>query len=882
MLLKYKLFYILMVGFISLIYGDFHFVYAGNVSIHAEINKKEIPIGSSAILTVTLQGESGSVKRPSLPAVTGIECFSSGSSRSYSIVNGIVSSKNAFTYTLVPKKIGRIIIPPITATVEGNKVSTEPLTVEVIKGRKGSLITREESTKELPAISSESKDAETPVVFITMDADKNKAYVNEQVTLIFKLFRRVNLLDQPAYSPPGLTGLWVGDLPPENPYYQIINNERYIVSEIKKAIFPTTPGEAVIGSASLQCVIPDFSRSRKRDMFSVFDRDPFEMFNRDPFGMFGGKKVLLKTEPVSIQVMALPEKGQPGNFSGTVGQFSIKANVDKRTIPAGQPISLKVEISGKGNINTVKEPVFTETSEFKVYESGSSMDISKQRGILGGRKIFEKVLIPRKEGKYELPYMEFSYFDPKTGNYRTVKTKQIPVAVSASTIEEETSAIIPEGISKEKIKYLGKDIHHIRTQIGLMGKSMIGIKQILLLYAFPFLALVLGAGVYQHKKRLLSDDGFARSRKAKKWAEKRFSDAKKALKQKDTGEFYRSLSRAITNFIADRTNLPAGGLHRNEVKSVLIKAKVAELMIDKVDKFFEKTDMATFAKGVVNEETMTKDMKEAAEVLSLLRQIKFNNGNKSNVSWFLIILFILFFVKTSEAAQPEYVRELFEKGNKYYQTSHYEDAAESYRKILDMGFYSGNLYYNLGNCYYRIGKIGKAILYYKKAGKLSKRDKDIADNLEIAMLRCKDKQPEEKIPIWTYSVYALGKYLSKNERTWLLTGCIWLFVVITVILLFKLGMRTVLSKFLLIIIIFVIFVGISLWKEMYEEKNSPEAVVIINESTARSGPGDQYKTTFELHEGTCVKIIKRKLTWYLVKLPNKMEGWMPANQIEEI
>ena len=871
----------LMIAAAVVVMWSSHGVCSDDVSISVQVNKNQVSLGKSAILTVTLQGGSGTVSRPQIPAVNGIEYSSSGSSRNYSIVNGAVSSKNTFFYTIVPKKTGKIEIPPITAAINGTKVTSEAVTIHVVKGKKDSLVTRTGAVKEVPAAQSGSSDAETPIVFVSMEADKKRAYVNEQVTLTFKFFRRVRVYDYSRPGFPSLTGLWVEDLPLENPYYQVINNERYVVEEKKIAVFPTTPGEVVIGPATLYCIIPDFSRSRRRDMFSVFDRDPFEIFNTDSFGMFGGKKVMLKTQPFSLQVAGLPVQGKPEGFSGTVGQFAIKASVDRTEIPAGQPIALKIAISGKGNINTVKEPVLEETGAFKVYESGSTVDVSKHRGVLGGKKVFEKVLIPKEKGNYTIPALKFCYFDPASGKYETVKTNHIPVSVTAGNAVEST-AVVPEGISKEKIKYLGRDINHIKTNLGRLRKQGTGINKLLLINLLPLCMLVFGLGIFRHKKRLMTDHGLARARRAKRWAEKHFSDAKKALKQDRKQDFYRALSRAITNYIADKRNVPSGGMHRSDIKRELEKAGTVQDVIQVVDGFLEKTEMASFAKSVVEKKAMEGDLKEAMKVLSLLRSLKSSARRSARTKSSIFLLALLLLPAAADAAAPEYVRELFEKGNANYQDSNYAQAADAYNKIIDMGLFNANLYYNLGNCYYRLDNTGKAVYFFRKAEALNKRDGDISENLQIALLRCKDKQPDKNIPIGTYFMYVFQRYLNETERLILLSACIWLFSLILLIMLFAPAGRNVFSKILLVVILVGCLDGMSIWKDWYMKKHMPEAVVMAESSTARSGPGDQYKKSFELHEGTTMRVMKRKYDWAFVKLPNKMEGWVPAGAIEEL
>jgi hypothetical protein len=581
---------------------------AKDIHFEASVDRTQVTLDDQITFTVTVSGDVKSVPKPTLPSLDDFVIYSSGTSQNWSFVNGKMFSSVAYNYILVPKSEGKFTIPPLQMTLDGTTYKTQPITITVTEGSEEPEAPAPTETKRQAADTKKTTD-----LFVRTTVDKTKAYVNEQLTLTFRFYQGVRLFSNPEYSPPTLTGFWVEDLPPQKQYYQTINGRQYFVTEVKTALFPTAAGKQTIGEASLKCKV--------EDLRSFFDRDPFSILDKDWMDMFKqGKPQILRSKPINIEVLPLPDQGKPEDFKGSVGDFRITSSVDKKKIEAGQPITLKMSISGTGNIKSVSEPVLPELEDFRVYSSGSSENISKENYILQGTKIYEQVLIPTKAGNYTIPPLSFSYFDLKTKEYKTLKTN--PVVIT-SLPASETSPFAATPISKSEIGAVPKDIRHIKTVHNVLekqGGSLYNKPIFLIVQLLPLAALVIALRYKRHQEKLNNDVAYARLRKSHKLARKRLGQAKRLLSVDKKNEFYSEVARTITLYIGDKLNQPGFGLTKDQIRSELIRRGVDKEKIEEIIGILEDCDYVRFAPTSCGIEEMKGFLKTVEKAIVKLEQ----------------------------------------------------------------------------------------------------------------------------------------------------------------------------------------------------------------------------------------------------------------------
>jgi hypothetical protein len=579
-----------------------------DIHFEASVDRTQVTLDEQITFTVTVSGDVKSVPKPTLPSLDDFVIYSSGTSQNWSFVNGKVFSSVAYNYILVPKTRGKFTIPPLQMILDRATYKTSPITITVSEGADEPETPAPAETKRRTAERKKTTD-----LFVRTTVNKTKAYVNEQVTLTFRFYQGVRLFSNPQYSPPTLTGFWVEDLPPQKQYYQTINGRRYFVSEVKTALFPTAAGKHTIGEATLKCKVEDLRSLHNRDPFSILDRDWMNRFKQ-------GKPQGLRSKPIKIEVLPLPDEGKPEDFKGSVGNFVMRSSVDKKKVETGQPISLKMQISGKGNIKSVSQPVLPELDNFRAYSSGSSEKISKENYTLQGTKIYEEVLIPKESGKYTVPPLSFSYFDLKTKTYKTLKTNPI-VITSLPAAEGSPFAATP--ISKSEIGAVPRDIRHIKSvpvvlesQAGSLYKNPI----FLLIQLLPLTALVIVLSYRRHQEKLNSDVAYARLRKSHKLAKKRLAEAKKLLSLEKKNEFFSEVARAITLYIGDKVNQPGFGLTKDQIISELSSKGAERERIDEIIKLLEECDYARFAPGSSGIDEMKSFLKSVEKAIVRLEQ----------------------------------------------------------------------------------------------------------------------------------------------------------------------------------------------------------------------------------------------------------------------
>lgn len=553
------------------------------VSLTLSLDRSAIRADESATLTLTVNGiGSQKMPEPNLPPLPMFEIFSSGNSTSIQIINGKMSSSMIYNYILYPKRAGTFPIRAAHIVYDGKRYESNELSITVTKAGTGA------PAQEPSAQQSKDNNGEARDVFLSAEVDKKSAYVDEQVTLRVKLYRAINTLSTPDYEAPQTPGFWTQDIPPQKTYYQIINGRRYFVNEIRTALFPTKPGPLRISAAKVTVTVPDRSRTRTRDPFSIFD-DVFQQ----------GKRVSVQSQSLKINVMALPKAGKTADFSGGVGSYKISASVDKSNVQVNEAITLTVKISGQGNVKSIPEPTLPNLDGFRVEKASTNFHVSYLDTDLGGSKTFEYLLIPRIPGKHAIDPIQLNYFDPGKKKYVTAKTDSIELTIKRG--DSTASADIPYNmVAGQTINLKETDIRFIKVDDGHLarsGKILLASPLFLAFLALPLVVVLGGMVDVKRKRRLQSDVAYARRRRASGEAKRRLNTAEKHLHGNNDTGFYAEISAAIYQFIADKFNTSAHGLTTDGVQKLLVEKDVPDELLNDTLTTLREADFGRFAGG---------------------------------------------------------------------------------------------------------------------------------------------------------------------------------------------------------------------------------------------------------------------------------------------
>ena len=562
--------------------------YTADVSFQAYVDKNKIGTTDRLKLIVSVSGSKlGSLPDPVLPTLNNFTVSapvrSSSSSYQFSTGGSLVSEqKLEFTYILRPLRSGRLVIGPVKMKVKAVEYESRPIQIQVVEGTTETVRTPRGS--QIPIEGN---------LYMEVTADRERAYVGEQITLSYDLYNRFSISDLRYNAAPAYQDFRVEDIFDfrTKSYLEsrreAIDNRLFEVALLKKvAVFPKAPGTFRIEPLKIECDIQVRGRST-----SIFD-----------FGGFSSrtKTLLVQSDPIDVEVLPLPQRGKTGDFDVPVGDFSISASTDLKTATKGDAISLKVVISGAGNVTSIRELKSPLLDSFKVYDPKIEAESKAVDGIIQGTKTFEYVLIPETDGDLLIAPFEFSYFDPAKERYMTTQTS--PLSLSISPVLETEKVSAGYGLSREEIKLIGEDIRYIKPdyrgaerQLEDQGRPLYKNMRFLFLQIVPVIALI-GAWTYKrHLVKVRTDAAYVRRKRAKTQAARRLKRARQLMKDESSTEFYAEINSALSEFLADKLNIPAAGLTKDSMEEHLLQRGVDQALVDNLKDTLSRCDFARFA-----------------------------------------------------------------------------------------------------------------------------------------------------------------------------------------------------------------------------------------------------------------------------------------------
>lgn len=566
-------------------------LFAQDLQINAHVSRNRVGINQQFDVTVELSGAAArQVGDPTLPNIEDFAAYlGSSSSQSVQIINGQMSVSRSITYSFQASSEGKFQIPAFLVNHKGKSYRSDPIQIEIVKSQ---------PQQSRPGTSRQGRANESQdlgeLIFLKASVDKSKVYQNEPVIVTYKIYTAVNITSYGVSQLPNTVGFWSEDfsLPDRPPLYnEVVNGRQYRVADIKKvALFPQGPGLKELDPMVVNCEVQLPRRRRQR-------RDIFDSFFDDPFFSSRTQRKTLRSNTVKIEVLPLPEKGKPADFSGAVGDFSISATVDKSSTKTNEAVTLKVKLSGIGNINILPNPTVDLPADFEVYDPKVSTAINRKGGQIKGSKTFEYVLIPRFPGEQVIRSIPFSYFDLKSKSYKILASEPIDISVAKG---DQPLLAAPIGASKEDVRFIGQDIRFIQTRLpefSRVGPVFYKRVPFYVVLTLPLLAFVAAYGYRKHLDKLSSNVAYARSKKANQMALKRLRQASKKMQECDSKEFFSEVSTALMGFIGDKLNVPAAGLITDDLDTILGKKGVDEKVVANYLGCLKSCDFKRFAPG---------------------------------------------------------------------------------------------------------------------------------------------------------------------------------------------------------------------------------------------------------------------------------------------
>ena len=790
---------------------------------------------------------------------------------SYQMINGHTSQSSSITYTYIvaATKGGSFTIPAAHVIVDGKKIASNSLTIKVSGTANSGSSSRSNSYDDGEDVREVGSRISGSDLFIKVSANKKRVFEQEPILLTYKVYTLVQLT-QLRGDMPDLKSFYTQevDLPQQKSFsIETVNGRPYRTCTWSQYVmFPQTTGKLQIPSITFEGIVVQQNRNV----------DPFEAFFNGGSGYVEVKKKIV-APGIDIQVDPLPQR--PAAFSGGVGRFNISGQMDKTETKANDPIKIRVIVSGTGNLKLIKQPVITLPADFDKYEPKVTEQTKLTAAGIEGSKIYDFLIVPRHQGKYDIPPVEFTYFDTTSKRYETVKTEGFHLDVAKGS----GSSSISDFSGQEDLQELNKDIRYIKTgdteqhQLGdfFFGSTayMVSIAALVLVFISLFVIF---------RQRAIDNANVTkmRGKKANKVATKRLKQASKLMMDNKPGEFYDEVLRALWGYVGDKLNIPVAQLSHDNISQKLAERGVHQSIIDKFLGALNECEFERYAPGDPKG-NMNKVYDKAMLAIEKIEEAMKKRGVRSEERGVRLPILILAIASllplAASAASKAEADSAYARGN-------YQEAIKGYESLLKQGA-SAEIYYNLGNAYYRTENITRAVLNYERALLLSPGDGDIRFNLQIARSKTIDKIVPESEMFFVTWYRSLVNIMSVDG--WGRMALVSLALVIVLFLVYLFSARVWMQKVGFfgggaLLVVFALS-NIFAWQQSQNLLYRKGAIVVAPSVTVKSTPAQNGTDLFILHEGTKVVITDGSMKdWREIRLADGKKGWLESKKIELI
>lgn len=511
---------------------------------------------------------------PTIPEIPGFDVQYTGQEQQFHIINGEQERRMTFNYRLQPRGTGKFQLGPFTMGISGRNIDFPAINIEV-----------------LPATSGAGANGETidDLVFAKIQLPRTEVYLQERFDVELALYFRGVQLDRglQLQNMPS-TGLNLDNFEELGASRETVNNEIYEVRRFRLRGTALTAGTFELAPMVRVNVL--VRRERSRDPFF----GGFDSF----FGIHDSQPLSVPVEPRNVVIRPLPSEGKPADFGGAVGNFNMEMDVKPLEVDAGDPVTLTLRITGRGNFETISMPPLNLGQDFRRYDPklvGSGNDF----------KVFEQVFIPRSDSIHELPPVTFSFFDPDAGTYKTIVRGPQPLSVKAGTSVSAPQMVqAPSAVAVDQKEPLGIDIIDLKRSV--QEWSVVHVPKLnpvsIAAHTTPALAILLLFAFKKRRESINQDITRRRRTIAPKSARASIRKAEHALKNKNYSAFHEAIWQAMSDYIAHRSNLEPGEVSPGLIIGKLERSGLAAEKLDQLKQIMTSSEEARFARGISEED----------------------------------------------------------------------------------------------------------------------------------------------------------------------------------------------------------------------------------------------------------------------------------------
>lgn len=571
-----------------------HSIMAQDIFVKAEY-PAVVNMGDQFTVMWTVNSGGGEFTAPSFNGFYKLMGPQTSYSSSTQIINGKMSNETSYSYVyyLQANKEGKFVLAPATFTYKNKTYSSDSMHIEVLGGN---------SQKQSSGPSSSGESDNSDVIsagsdlLINLSVNRKEIFIGEPIVATVKIYSRVNIAGINEIKYPEFNSFLKSDIetPPLTSLRQEnVNGTIYGSGVVQQfLLYPQVTGEITIDPVQISVLIQKKVKSGQSDPFFG-----------DFFSSYQTVPKAAASRPVKIKVKSLPGI-QPSDFSGVVGKLDLKASMNKESVNVNDAITLKIVVSGTGNLKIASAPVLKLSPDIEVYDPKITDDI--KNGINGttGQKTFEYLMIPRHYGDYTVPSVTYSYFNISTGRYEKLTSDEFHFNAKKVNNQDKGNTVYG-GVAKEDVKYMGKDIRFLKTDPGVLrrtGDIFVTKQSFYSFFALSLFAFFLILFLRREHIRRNSDLSMVKNRKAGKIAIKRLHNASVCLKNSEIDQFYDEILKAIWGYLSDKLNIPVSGLNRTNAITALQNDGIDEDTIQGFIKIVDTCEFARFSPSASNTE----------------------------------------------------------------------------------------------------------------------------------------------------------------------------------------------------------------------------------------------------------------------------------------
>ena len=562
----------------------------------------QVIVGRPFQMTYTVNQRSRDLRAPEFTDFDVLSGPYTSTSSSTSFVNGRRTSsfEQTYTYMLMAKREGTFTIGPATIKVSGEQVQSNGVRITVLpEDQQTSSQGGSQSNQNTQSNQSSQSSASSENLFVRTIVSKTRVHEQEALLLTYKLYyagvdvaQMTNNIKFPEYTGFLKQDIEQNEIQTELEHYNGRNYQTAVLHQT--VLYPQHSGDITIDPAYFEFVLRVQTRQQVRSIFDDF------------FGTYTNVTKGVKAPGATIHVAALPG-GKPAGFCGGVGKFSFTPSISQTEVQANEAVTIKIDISGAGNMKLLKTPAIDWPEGFEPYDPKVTNNFKTTTSGVSGTKSIEYLAIPRSAGEYTIPSIAFSYFDIDEKAYRTLRSPEYTIHVKRGAGSAAGSAVSGEEgnegavyyAQKEDIKQLGTDIRYIDTKqpkaTGSNRPSVISYQYLWLWYVIPLLIAVVLLIVLRKQIREAADITRMRYKRANKVAQKRLKAASAALKANNKDLFYEEIERAAWTYLSDRLSIPTADLNKENISTILRQKGVSDELVKEVTDVLSTAEFARYA-----------------------------------------------------------------------------------------------------------------------------------------------------------------------------------------------------------------------------------------------------------------------------------------------